>query len=162
MATTRIVTLNEILKLFKDFKDENGMLNDIGYGPVSDIGVSRQMEFPYLWITHQSDSTINIDNKTAIPDMKFVLLFMDQVNDQVNFEDINGEDSNNGQEILSDMLQVLQDCVTKISSSWGVSGVMLTESVRCFPAFEETPDKVNGWGAEITLRLRHVNCAIPT
>lgn len=163
MPTTRIVTINEIIGHFNTFKDGHPQLNDMGYGPTSEIGVSRQMEFPYLWITHQSDSFIKIStNKTQIPELKFVMLFMDQVNDEVNTDNVNGEDSNNGQEVLSDMFQVMQDCVGNIISNWGQYGIMITEDVRTFPAFDETTDRVNGWAAEITFTLSHINCTQPT
>ena len=161
MATTRIVTINEIIGYFRDFVDAHGQLQDCGYGPTSEIGVSRQMNFPYLWISHQSDSYINIQNKTAIPELKFLLLFMDQVNIQENVDDVNGEESNNGLEVISDTFQMCQDCVSYIETNWGQYGIKISESVRVFPGFDETQDKVNGWVAEITFKLSHINCNIP-
>jgi len=163
MATTRIVSINEILGYFKTFQEAHAQLTDFGYGPTSDIGTSVQMDFAYLWVTHQSDSYIKIStNKTQIPELKFVLLFMDQVNIQENFEGVNGENSNNGQEIISDMFQVLQDCLADIISNWGTYGIMIAEDVRVYPAFDETNDAVNGWAAEVTFKLSHINCVMPT
>lgn len=162
MSVTRIVTLNEIIQLFEDFVSAHGQLTDFGYGPASDIGTSKQMTFPYMWVSHQSDSYIRVSNKTAIPELKLLLFFMDQNNDQVNFEDTNGENSTNGQEIMSDTLQMLQDCISYISANWGVSGIMISEDVRIFPGFDETQDSVNGWVGEITLKLSHINCTIPS
>lgn len=162
MPTTRIVTLNELLTLMKNFVTAHPQMRDFGYGPTSDIGTSRQMQFPYLWATHQSDSYIRIDNKTAIPELKIVLLFMDQVNDQNLTDGAAGEDSDNGQEIMSDTLQYLQDCVTEIEINWGQYGLKIAEDVRIFPAFDETTDKVNGWAAEVTFRMSYINCEIPS
>ena len=162
MATTRIVTLNEILDLFKAFADAHPQLRSFGYGPTSDIGTTKQMKFPYLWASHQSDSYIKIGNKTSIPELKIVLIFMDQINIQKNVEDAIGEDSDNGQEIMSDMLQVLQDCVVEIQNNYGQYGIMISEDVRVYPAFDETTDKANGWVGEFTLKLRQFNCEIPS
>lgn len=160
MSTSRIVTINEILKKFKEFVESHKQLRDFGYGPTSDIGTSRQMEFPYLWVTHQSDSRINIENKTALPELKFTLLFMDQVINLENVRDAVGEDSDNGRDVISDCFQYLQDMVTEIEKSYGKYGIKILENVRVFPAFDETPDKVNGWAGEITLKLSYVNCDV--
>jgi len=144
MATTRIITINELIGYFRDFVDAHGQLIDVGYGPTSEIGVSRNMNFPYLWISHQSDSYINVQNKTAIPELKFLLLFMDQVNIQQNVDNVNGEESDNGLEVISDTFQMLQDCISYIETNWGQYGIKISESVRVFPAFDETQDNVHG------------------
>jgi hypothetical protein len=159
---TRIVTLNEVLDLFQQFVDAHPQLRDFGYGQTSDIGTTKQMQFPYLWASHQSDSYIRVINKTAIPELKILLLFMDQVNDQKNVNDAVGQNSNNGQEVMSDMLQVLQDCITHIEVNWGAFGIKIVEDVRCYPGFDETTDKVNGWVGELTLKLTYYNCEIPS
>jgi len=159
---TRIVTLNEILDLFQQFVDGHPQLRDFGYGPTSDIGTTKQMEFPFMWASHQSDSYIRIGNKTSIPELKIILIFMDQVNIQANVNDAVGQNSNNGQEIMSDMLQVLQDCVVDIQLNYGQYGIMMSEDVRIYPAFDETTDKTNGWVGEFTLKLTQFNCIIPS
>ena len=161
MATTRIVTLNEVLGYMKAFQESHGMLNDFGYGSTSEIGTSRQMSFPYMWVSHQSDSYIRVLNKTSLPELKFLVFFMDQINIQENFEDTNGENSDNGQEVMSDMFQCVQDLVMEIEKSWGVYGIKISEDVRFFPGFDETQDAVNGWVCEITLKLSYVNCSKP-
>lgn len=162
---TRIVTLNEILDLFKQVSVNHYQLNDFGYGPTSEIGTSRQMEFPYLWITHQTDSYIRLNNKTIIPEIKMTLIVADQINDQSNYEDINGLDSNNGQEISSDCFQIIQDIITYINNNQNFRnlGVNLVDDddIRIFPAYDDTTDKVNSWAAEITLRLSYINCDLP-
>ena len=50
MATTNIITINQLIKLFNDFSDSHLQLKDFGYGPTSEIGTTRQMNFPYLWV----------------------------------------------------------------------------------------------------------------
>lgn len=159
--SVNIISLNQIIALFKDFADRHYFINDFGYGATSDIGTSRQMVFPYMWVTTTQDSVIRIGNKTAIPDLSFVVLFMDKTNNQENYLDINGVNSNNVQEILSDTLQVLQDFVTEIQVNYGKYGLMLTEDVRCYPGIDETQDSVNGWIGEFILRITHSNCILP-
>lgn len=156
-----IITLNQILKLMKDFQTNHPMIRDFGYGETSDIGTSRHMEFPYLWVTHENDSQIEITNKVMIPIINFTLLFCDRVNIQENYLEENGENSNNGQEILSDSFQLAQDLVTTVLSSWGQWGISFNDNPSLFNVVDETDDKVNGWGLRISLRLKHHNCQIP-
>lgn len=156
MATT-IITLNQILDLCRAFVTAHPNLDDFGYGPTSDIGTSRTMRFPYMWASHQSDSYIRIANKTSIPELKIMFFFMDKVNDSKNIRNVNGEDSNNGQEIMSDCLQYVQDFTNEVLSNWGQYGVMISEDVRIFPGFDETTDKVNGWVAEFTFKIKYIN-----
>jgi hypothetical protein len=160
--SVNIISLNQIIALFKDFADRHYFINDFGYGATSDIGTSRQMEFPYMWVTTTQDSVINPQNRTAIPDLSFVVLFMDKTNNQENYLDINGVNSNNVQEILSDTLQTLQDFITEIQVSFGDYGLMLIDVVRCYPGIDETQDSVNGWIGEFTIRVKHSNCILPT
>lgn len=159
---TKIVTLNELLDLIKTFQQDHPMLNGFGYGPTSEIGTSKKMEFPYLWVTHQSDSYLRVSNKTIIPDLKIVVLFMDQVNNQENVHSINGQDSNNGQEIMSDTFQYMQDLALYIDKNLGAYGIKISEDIRIYPAFDQTTDIVNGWAGEFTLRLTYYNCTIPS
>lgn len=157
MPTTSIVTLNQILDLCESFVSAHPMLDDFGYGSTADIGTSRAMRFPYMWASHQSDSYIRILNKTAIPELKILFFFMDKVNDMKNIKNRNGEESNNGQEVMSDCLQYAQDFVNEVVANWGAYGISISEDVRIFPGFDETTDKVNGWVAEVTMKLKYVN-----
>lgn len=160
--SVNIISLNQIIDLFKDFADRHYFINDFGYGATSDIGTSRQMEFPYMWVTTTQDSVINPQNKTAIPDLSFVVLFMDKTNIQENYLQTNGVNSNNVQEVLSDMLQVLQDFVTEVQVNFNNYGLSFVDVVRCYPGIDETQDSVNGWIGEFTLRVKHSNCILPT
>lgn len=158
----KIITYNELIKFFEDFSTNHKQLNSFGNGPTSDIGTSKQMDFPYLWITHRSPSTFNITNKTLIPVMSLTFIITDQFNIQKNHEDINGDDSSNIQEVLSDTFQIAQDLVTYISTELGKYGVMMNgESLSIEPVYDETPDKVYGWVIDINLQLKHYNCDIP-
>lgn len=157
------VTLNQIIDKFKEFSTNHPMIRDFGYGPTSDIGVTKTMDFPYMWVSHQGNSNIKISNKTQTPELLFYVLFMDQVSDQPQTNDENGENSTNGQEILSDTFQLLQDLIVTINTTWQPLGVSITTDVACYPGMDETQDRVNGWVGELILRLSYANgiCIIP-
>jgi hypothetical protein len=161
MSATHIISLNQLVDLFKSFAQLHPMINDFGYGPTSDIGVSRQMKFPYLWLTIDQNTEIIPQNKTAIPLMGFTVLFMDKTNIQQNYLDINGLDSDNRQETLSDTFQYLQDLITEIDNNWNNYGIKFDGSINAFPGVDETTDKVNGWVGRFRLKLRHSNCITP-
>ena len=160
--SVNIISLNQIINLFQSFSERNYFIKDFGYGPTSDIGTSRQMKFPYMWLSLDQNSTIVIQNKTAIPQYGITVLFMDKMNIQKNYLDINGVNSDNSQEVLSDMLQLLQDLITEMEVEWGNYGLRIEGDINCFPAVDETTDKVNGWVGQFILRVKHSNCILPT
>jgi hypothetical protein len=148
--------------MFEDFATAHLQLNDFGYGPTSEIGTSRKMDFPYLWITHRTASNIVIQNKTQIPEIRLTFIIVDQLNNQVNLDDDNGSNSNNEQEVLSDCFQIAQDLVNYISTQMGQFGVMLMEeSIAIEPVYDETPDVASGWVMDVALKLKHSNCITP-
>lgn len=162
MAVTNIITLNQLYKMFNDFQVAHFDLEDFGVGPTSEIGVSRAMEYPYMWITHRNASELQVTNKTQIPELNITAIFVDQINDQPNTDNVNGLDSDNQQEITSDTFQYAQDFIGYISSSLGQYGVMLTDDpVLAEPIYDETDDKVSGWIVDFTIKLRHSNCVYP-
>lgn len=160
--SVNIISLNQIVDLFQSFSERHYFLNDFGFGQTSEIGTSRQMDFPYMWVSLNDNSVINPQNRTAIPEISFSVLFMDKTNIQSNYLEINGVNSDNTQEILSDMLQVLQDFITEVQVEWGNYGIMFQDTISCYPGIDETQDKVNGWIGQFSFKLKHSNCILPT
>ena len=157
-----IITLNQLIKMFDDFSLAHLQLKDFGFGDTSQISTTRNMKFPYLWTTQRNNSTINIQNKTAIPTMSLTFLIVDKIIIIENVSDENGFNSDNTQEILSDTLLIAQDLVTYISSQLGKYGVVLgDQAVTIEQVYDDTTDKVAGWLIDIDLQLRHYNCALP-
>jgi len=115
-AITSIVSLNQLVTWFEAFADNHFFLKDFGFGEPYDIGTTRQMEFPYMWLTLDDTSVIatGTNIKSAIPDYSFRVFFMDKINIQENYLDANGFQSDNSQEIISDTIQYLQDLITYI------------------------------------------------
>jgi len=148
--------------MFKNFTTRHLQLKDFGIGPTSEIGTSRQMKFPYLWITHRTPSSILIQNKTQIPEMVLTFIIVDQLNIQPNYADTNGSNSKNEQEVLSDCLLIAQDLINFISTELGQYGVMLIDNtITIEPVYDETPDAASGWVLDVSLKLKHSNCIIP-
>jgi hypothetical protein len=158
-----IITQNQIIKAFNKFVIDQPQLNDFGYGPVSEIGTSVQMKFPYMWVTHTAPSNVVILNRTTVPIYRFTFLFCDQINQQENFNNVNGLDSDNGQEIISDMQLLGMDFITYINNELAQYGVNLLEEeqITFEPIFDETPDKVYGQRFDIAFKVRYTNCIIP-
>ena len=102
MPITSIVSINQLITWFQDFQENHYFLKDFGFGEPYDIGTSRQMTFPYMWVTMNEDSSIATGShiKSAIPDLSFSVMFMDKINIQENYLDTNGFPSDNSQEIL--------------------------------------------------------------
>lgn len=163
MSITSIITLNQIIDWLQNFQENHYFLKDFGFGEPYDIGTSRQMNFPYMWCTLNESSTISTstNNKSAIPDYSFTIMFMDKINIQENYLDTNGFESDNSSEIISDCVQYMQDLITEIQQSWGQYGVLISSDVNFYPIVDDTPDKATGIAMSFQLRTRQVNCVIP-
>lgn len=159
---TRIITINEVIEHFNQFVNKHAFLRDFGYGPTSNIGTSRQMKFPYLWITHRAPSNIQVSNRQQVPELLLTFLMVDQVNDQENVLNSTDSSSDNQQEILSDTFQYCQDLITYIITEMRASGIQLNDdTITVEPVYEETQDKVTGWMMDIRFDMMHINCDIP-
>jgi len=161
-AVTKIVSINQLVEQFKLFSEAHLQLNDFGYGPTSDISTSRQMQFPWLWMTHRAAHTIEVTNRTVIPVMDVTFIIMDQINIQTNYEDINGLDSDNQQEVISDTYQIALDLIGYIQRELGKAGIMLQENPTIEWSLDQTTDKTSGWVLDVQMKLQHVNCDFPS
>lgn len=157
-----IITINQILDEFNNFVNNHKQLKDFGYGPTYNIGKTKDMQYPYLWTTHQFSSNIEVnENKTIIPNLSFSIIVMDQINDIKN-KDINGQDSHNGQEIMSDNFQILQDFIIYVmTSSFFIKNRIKIEDINIDPLFDADQDLTNGWLMNFNLRMPFINCNIP-
>lgn len=160
---SNIISYNQLIKFFKEFADTHPQINDFGAGPTSEIGTSRQMRFPYMWVTHRGPSNIEVSpNKVQTPQMSLAFIFVDQLNNQTNYLEINGQNSNNEQEVLSDQFQIVQDFVNYILIELNTYGVFIREQGASIePVYDETPDIASGWVLDLTLTLKHSNCITP-
>jgi hypothetical protein len=146
------------MKLFKQFQATHPTLKDFGFGPTYMIGETKQMLFPFMW-TSLRPSSISLLNKTAIPTLSLTILFVDKLNDQENTYGVNGEDSNNGLEVLSDCFQIAQDFILYLGRELNIYGISLINDASLEPVEDESDDKLNGFALNIDLRLKHNNCS---
>lgn len=155
-----ILTINKIVYLFKQFQLSNPMLNDFGYGPLWDFGVSRQMRYPAMWTDLQTDSSILISNRNIQPTIGFNIMFCDIVNIQQNYNNTNGYSSDNREHIMSDCYQTGQDFLNYLLNDLKPLGISVADSVTTTKVDDETADKICGWVFGIQLTLRHYNCGV--
>lgn len=164
MATTKIITINQIIQMFTDFTNDHIQLQSIGYGPTFNIGKTISVEYPLLWVTHKNTSSFITNNRTLIPNLSLTFIIMDAINDQNEYKDVNGINSTNEQEVISDTFQMAQDLVTFIQLELPKYGIKLVDETQVIlePVYEQTEDKVSGWMVDLDLQLTHTNCIYPT
>jgi hypothetical protein len=141
-------------------------VNGFGYGPLYDI-VGQEINYPYLWVLNEDSHTLvysenNIQYNSL--DYTFVLRVADKVNDQPNVYNANGENSNNGLEVVSDTAQILTDLINSMAQdSLNIfNEIEILEDVDIEPFFHEDSGDVNGHQATITLRVPNDNqCITP-
>ncbi len=162
MASPQIISLNQIIGFFELFADQHPSFNDFGYGPTSEIGTTRQMNFPYLWTTHRVPSSISLLNKTQIPTYNFSFLIVDRINQQQNYKDAVGLNSDNQQETVSDCKQLADDFLIYIQNNLKDVGLTIdNQDITLEMLFDETPDKVTGVVFDVAVKTKHINCITP-
>jgi hypothetical protein len=121
------------------------MVNDFGYGPSYNIGASRQMKFPYIWVEQGQSQTLKSVNGYKENIYTFTLFCMDKIN--------MGED--NYSELMSDTHYILDGVISEISQHkfYIESGISLIDNIIMDPVMEATDDNVNGWQCDLTFKV---------
>jgi len=162
MPTPQITTINQLIGYFKHFADNHPQVNDFGYGQTSEIGKSREMQFPYLWVTHRSPSSIALQNRTQIPTYSFTFIFADRINQQENYLNALGYNSDNQQETISDCKSLMDDFLIYIQTSLNEVGVTIDNQEVSFEVTsDETTDKVSGVMFDLRIKTKFINCTTP-
>ena len=158
-----ITTLNQLIGYFEAFADAHGQIKDFGYGSTSEISTTEQMKFPYLWVTNATGGSVELSrNKTVTPIPTFQFLVLDQWNNQSNYKDTNGLNSNNTGEVMSDTHQICIDIINYINNDLNKQGVMIPESTYTLEPIEDgTTDKAYGHMLTLDLKVMYYNCSIP-
>jgi len=151
------ITINRIIAIFRDLSIRHEMINDFGFGETSDIGASRPMLFPYLWV--EPTTTRITQGNTANRYQELFYSFNIYLMDKIQKGDDNFEDT------LSDTNYILATIVREMSQHpyYVDMNVSLSGDVVFDPATEATDDNVNGWIAQFTLKipLRYGYCETP-
>lgn len=156
-----LVTLNQIVDKLRDFATLNPFVNDFGYGQVTDISTTKAVEYPLIWATHTIDSTIEIQNRTVMPTINFLVLSLDRINNEVPGLDENGGASTNQTDVMSDRLQVLQDLLIYIKQEMRDLSVSIDGNVSLTPIFDDLTDRTAGFAAQISFKLPYQGCITP-
>lgn len=156
-----IITKNNIIDGFRSFADGHQFLTDFDYGPTYEIGTSRQMTFPYMWVS-EVPSTLDIGGgSNIVPNHSYNIFFLDQVSDAINPLDGNGLETTNAAEVMSDTFQYAQDFIIWFQSVFSTVGAKLSPQITYTPVFDETQDKVYGYFITISFRTVFKNCVLP-
>lgn len=149
------VSINKIVSIFQDLAIRQQMVNDFGYGPAYNIGASREMSFPYIWVENNSGTTQRSDNGYKVNLYTFTIYCMDKI----NF----GEDNYN--EIISDTHYILDTMISEISQHkyYVDMNLSIDGDITFTPVVEATDDNVNGWQIDITIKqpIRWTPCNSP-
>lgn len=152
--------INVIIGKFQQLANLHPMINSFGYGPLYDLD-GYQMDYPYCWVRNDDAHTLvfSENNKYQAIEFQFTLRIGDKVNDQPNVYKANGENSNNGLDIIADTFSILVDLLNDImmdtSGLW--SDFELTDDISIEPFFHEDNSDTNGHQALITLRVKNDN-----
>jgi hypothetical protein len=149
------LSLNQIVSIFQDLAIRHKMINDFGFGETYNIGASRQMLFPYLWVRPEDTRIVRSANGYKERLQTFTLFVMDKIN--------MGDD--NYQELLSDTHYILETIISEINQHlyYVEFNLSLDGDIIITPMVEETDDNVNGYGATITIKIpiRYTYCNSP-
>ena len=151
------VTLNKIISIFRDLSIRHEMINDFGFGETSDIGASRPMLFPYMWV--ESTQSRVIQGNTANKYQELYYSFNIYLMDKIQKGDDNFEDT------FSDTNYILSTIVREMSQHpfYVDMNISLVGDITLDPATEVYDDNVNGWIANFTLKvpIRYGFCETP-
>lgn len=147
-------SINKIISIFKDFALRNKMVYDFSYGPTYNIGASRPMKFPYIWV-EQGQATSSKGNQGWNTIVTFNVYCMDKID----------RSADNFNELVSDTKFILDSMVAEMINHrlYRDYHISIDGDVIFDPVVEGTDDDVNGWQASISLRipLLYTPCSTP-
>jgi hypothetical protein len=148
-------SVNQIVSIFRDLALRHDMINDFGYGPSYNIGASRPMRFPYLWIEQGQAQVLKSINGYKENIYAFQIYCMDKIN--------KGDD--NYDEIISDTKFILDSIISDMSQHkyYVDLNLSLFQDITMEVVVEATDDNVNGWIANVSLKnpVRYTPCNVP-
>lgn len=152
------ISIHDLIFRFKKIANNEPRVNAFGAGPRYDIQDDVKY-YPYLWIVNDLSHSMPYtdDNGYRVIEYNFVLRVGDKVNNQSGYLNQMGIPSNNGLDIHSDTFTIMVDIINAISNdSIGLfPDVILIDDINIEPFFNEDNGDVNGYEAEITLRVKN-------
>jgi hypothetical protein len=159
------ITINQLVNNIRCIADRHLQINDFGFGPTHEIGESRDMNYPYLWVSLQPNSTIltNEQFKLSAVEYEFSFIVADRISNVISNE--LGQENDNGLEVISDTQLILFDILSEINNHpfYSNNRIQIKEDVNFSPSFDERDDLVNAWVADVTITMpfTHTYCANP-
>lgn len=158
-----MITIRQVMDKFRQVADADPRINAFGTGLRYDI-LTDIKYYPYVWIVPELSHDILDSEMNGYRSIEynFVIRIGDKNNNQINAYNAVGLNSNNGQDIHSDCFTILSDIINCISEdSLGIFGeIQLVGDISAEPFFNEDSGDVNGFEAEITLRIKNDNPCI--
>lgn len=151
------ITINQLVKIFRQWSEKHKMINDFGFGPVWDFGMSKEMNYPAMWVDFNPSSYYNVSKTNITPSYSFIILFVDKENIQENVLNENGYLSNNVADIMSDMEQLCRDFISFINMNTKI-GISVEGNVNLTNVIDETQDKVYGFSMTLNIRTPFYLC----
>lgn len=147
-------SINKLKDLFYSLSVGNLMLHDFGFGPTYNIDTTTK-KFPLMWVEPDVNQAVNQDNRIQV----FTHTFNIYVMDKIKMGDENFD------ELLSDCSYIIQQIITMLYKHpiYKELDIAIEGSVNWYPVFEVEDSNLNGYKAEITLRVpnRFTVCNIP-
>jgi hypothetical protein len=157
------LNINIIVGKFQTMANLHPQVHSFGYGPIYDLD-GYEMTYPYLWVRNDLSHSLvySEDNKFQAVEFQFILRVGDRVNNQPNVYQANGENSNNGLDVIADTFRILMDFMNSMMmNTLGLFDELeLINDVDIEPFFHEDTGDVNGHQATITLRIKNDNKCI--
>lgn len=149
------LTINQLVSIFRDLALRHDMINDFGFGPSYNIGASRPMRFPYLWVEQGQAQVLKSLNGYKENIYAFQIYCMDKIN--------KGDD--NYDEIISDTKFILDSIISDMSQHkyYIDLNLSLYQDIVMEVVVEATDDNVNGWIANVSIKnpVRYTPCNVP-
>jgi hypothetical protein len=141
-----MITLNQIIKQFREIATNHKQINTFGFGDLPEIGKEKDIVYPLMWVLQKSSSIDNNDLR-----LKYQFFFSDLVH----------KDLSNNDEVLSDQLLTALDVIAQLQHSaydWEY-----TQGAQLEPFTGKWSDEVSGWimDCEVVVPSPYNRCAIP-
>lgn len=146
--------LSNIVNIFKDISIRHKMINDFGFGPEYNIGASRPMFFPYMWVTTVGGGWVKSGNYFHEKNYEFKVYIIDKIN----------KGDNNWEDIHSDTEYIINTVLTElIQNPVYIDMNIVADNIDITPIIEWSDDNSNGWVADILIRvpMRYTPCVNP-
>lgn len=142
---TSNLTYNQLIEIFKNFKERHYQLNDFYEGMIDQIGDSKEFKYPLLAVI-PTNSRLEKSNQDRYSQsiFRFNILVGDLVNSATKEQDIR-----------SDTLQILQDMVAEFDHSdfYYENNIIIESTSELIPFSERFDDLISGWVLDISIKV---------